>query len=107
MYGDDTDLCIRIRGAGYDLVMAEDTCVLHKEGASSPKRSVLIDRYSTTSSMRLLKRQAALPILSMSIYLSLRAGNRLFRLEWSNLAAVWEGGAIYFRERKLTFGDRL
>jgi len=107
MYGDDPDLCIRIRRAGYDLVVAEDTCVLHKEGASSPKRSALIDRYSTTSSMRLLKRQAALPMLSILIYLSLRLGNRLFRREWSNLAAVWEGVAVYFRERKLTFSDRL
>jgi GT2 family glycosyltransferase len=107
MYGDDSDLCIRIQGAGYDLVMAEDTCVLHKEGASSPKRSALIDRFATTSSMRFLKRQAALPMLSMSIFLSLRSGNRLFRREWSNLAAVWEGVAVYFRERSLTFSDRL
>ena len=88
-------------------VMAEDTCVLHKEGASSPKRSALIDRYATTSTMRLLKRQASLPTLSILIYLALRFGNRLFRREWSNLAAVWKGIAVYLRERELTFVDRL
>ena len=107
MYGDDSDLSIRIRRAGYELVMAEDTCVLHKEGASSPKRSPLIDSYSTTSLMRLLKRQAALPILSILIFLSLRLGNRLVRREWSNLAGVWRGISVYVRERKLTFVDRL
>jgi GT2 family glycosyltransferase len=107
MYGDDSDLCIRIQRAGYELVMAEDTCVLHKEGASSPKRSALIDRYSTTSSMRLLQRHAVLPALSILIYLCLRLGNRLARREWSNLAGVWKGIMVYLRERKLTFVDRL
>jgi hypothetical protein len=106
MYGDDSDLCLRIRRAGYELVMAEDTCVLHKEGASSPKRSSLIDRYSTTSSIRLLRRQAPFPILAILIYLSLRLGNRMVRRDRSTLA-VWEGIKVYVRERRLAFTDRL
>jgi GT2 family glycosyltransferase len=107
MYGEDSDLSLRIRQAGYDLVMAEGTCVLHKEGASSPKRSALIDQYATVSMMRLLERQAPLPALSITIYLTLRSGNRLFRREWPNLTAVWAGVAVYWRERKLRFSERL
>ena len=107
MYGDDVDLCLRIRRAGYDMVMAEGTRVLHKEGASSPRRSALIDQHATVSMMRLLERQAVFPPLSILIYLTMRFGNRIIRREWANLAAVWAGLAVYLRDRKLKFSDQL
>ena len=107
MYCDDSDFCLRICRAGYELVVCEDTAILHKEGASSPKRSPLIDRYATTSCLRLLKRQAPIPAVSMVVYLVLRFANRLRRGEWSNLEAVWQGIMVYFRERRVPFADRL
>ncbi len=86
---------------------AKDTAILHKEGASSPKRSPLIDRFATTSSLRLLKRHAPIPAVSQAIYLALRFANRLRRREWKNIAAVWEGVAVYFNEPEDGFTDRL
>jgi len=107
MYCDDCDLCLRIRRAGYSLVIAEGTAILHKEGGSSPKRSPLIERFATTSMMRLLTRHAPIPILSMSIYLLLRLGNRACRGRWSNFGAVCRGVRIFLAERHRAFSERL
>jgi GT2 family glycosyltransferase len=107
MYCDDSDLCIRLRRAGYELSVVEDTAILHKEGASSPKRSPLIDRFATTSGMRLLRRHAPLPVVPMTIFLLLRMANRLRRFEWKNLSAVWQGMMVYRKERRLTFTDQI
>lgn len=107
MYCDDSDLCLRIRRAGHGLVVAQDTAVLHKEGGSSPPRSPLIDQFATTSTLRLLRRQAPAPVLSMALYLSLRLGKRLLRAEWPNLSAVLRGLRIFLAQRESTFTDRL
>ena len=107
MYCDDSDLGIRLRRAGYDLVVAEDTAILHKEGASSPKRSPRIDRFATISGMRLLRRHAPLPNISIGIFLLLRMSNRARRAEWANLDAVLNGFLTYLRERKLQFTDQI
>lgn len=107
MYCDDADLSLRLLAAGYQLAVCEDTAVLHKEGASSTKRNPLIDRYATTSCLRLLRRHAPIPVVSMAIYLFLRCANRLVRLEWKNLIAVWDGVLTYRRERGVAFTDRI
>lgn len=107
MYCDDSDLGIRLRRAGYELAVAEDTAILHKEGASSPKRSPLIDRFATTSGMRLLKRHAPLPAISISVFLLLRIANRIRRHEWQNLFAVCKGIEVYLKERRLEFTDQI
>ena len=107
MYCDDSDLCIRIHRAGYPLIVCEDTAILHKEGASSPKRSPLIDQFATTSTMRLLRRASAVPALSIATYLVLRLLNRLLRGHWGNFLSVCRGVGIYIRERDISFTDRL
>jgi len=107
MYCDDVDLCLRIHRAGYPLVIAEDTAILHKEGASSPKRSPLIDQFATTSTLRMLQRNAPRPAVSMCVYLLLRLGNRLYRREWSNFTAVCRGLRIFITERNSVFTDRI
>jgi len=107
MYCDDADLCIRIHRAGHPLVMTEDTAILHKEGASSPKRSPLIDQFATTSAIRMLRRAAPFPAFSICVYLLLRLGNRIRRREWKNFAAVCRGIRIVITERHRVFTDRL
>ena len=107
MYCDDTDLCLRIHRAGYPLVMAEDTAILHKEGASSPKRSPLIDQFATTSTLRLLQRNAPVPGFSMCVYLLLRLANRLYRREWKNFASVCRGIGIFISGRNRAYTDQL
>ena len=107
MYCDDSDLCLRIHRAGYPLVMAADTAILHKEGGSRPKESPFTDRFATTSTIRLLERAAPIPALSIAIYVSLRLANRLVRGRWANLSAVWQGVLTWLRERDRVFTDRL
>jgi GT2 family glycosyltransferase len=107
MYCDDSDLCLRLHRAGHPLIVAEDTGLLHKEGASSPKRSSLIDRLYTTSVLRLLERNAPAPALSIPIFLFLRLSNRLRRREWRNFAAACRGFRLFIQERHRTFSDRL
>ena len=107
MYCDDTDLCLRIHRAGFPLVMAEDTAILHKEGASGPKRSPLTDQFVTTSSLRQLQRHAPTPALSITLYLLRRLGNRLLRGEWQNLRSVCRGIHVFIAERHRTFTDRI
>jgi len=107
MYCDDSDLCIRIHRAGYPLIVCEDTAILHKEGASSPKRSPLIDQFATTSTMRLLRRASPVPAFSIAIYLALRLLNRLLRGRWANFLGVCRGVRIYIQERHISFTDRL
>lgn len=107
MYCDDSDFCLRLSRSGYKLSIAKDTAILHKEGASSPKRSPLIDRFATTSEMRLLKRHAPVPFISITLFLLLRMANRVRRFEWKNLYAVWQGIMVYLKERRLTFTDQI
>jgi GT2 family glycosyltransferase len=107
MYCDDSDLCIRLHRAGYPLVVAEGTAILHKEGGSSPRRSPLIDQFATTANLRLLQRHGRLPAVAMGVYLFLRLLNRASRGEWANFAAVLRGTILYQREKHLTFPERL
>jgi GT2 family glycosyltransferase len=107
MYCDDSDWCLRLHRAGYALVVAETTAILHKEGASSPRRSALIDQFAATSTIRLLLRQAPLPAVSIAVYLALRLLNRARRREWANIAGVLRGVQVAWRERGRSFTDRL
>ncbi len=107
MYCDDSDFCLRVRQAGYALVMCEGTAIRHREGASSPKRSPLIDQLATTSTLRLLERHAPYPGVSMTLYLGLRSFSRLLRGRWGNLAGVWRGTRIYRREKGVPFSQQL
>lgn len=107
MYCDDSDLGIRLHRAGYSLIVAQDTAILHKEGASSPKRSPLIDQFATTSGMRLLRRHSRIPILSIGIFLVLRLAKRILRAEWKNLIAVAQGVLVFFQERNCEFTDQI
>ncbi len=107
MYCDDADLCLRIHRAGHPLVIAQGTAILHREGASSPKRSPRIDQFATTSMLRLLTRHASVPSISVAIYFLLRLANRLRRREWANFAGVLRGAAVYLQEQNRVFTDRL
>ncbi len=73
MYWEDSDLCFRIRAAGWHLGVATDSHLYHKESASSGKGSLRQTRYFNTSAIRFYRKHAALPFIPMAIgvYLSM------------------------------------
>jgi GT2 family glycosyltransferase len=91
MYCEDVDFSFRLRKAGWDIVVAEDTAVLHKENASSGRKSPLMDRYSTASAVTLLKRYSSAPRISVFLHLVAKLLNRVRRGEWQRFKAVIEG----------------
>lgn len=69
MYWEDTDLAFRMRKAGWQLAVAQDSRIWHKESASLGFGNPLLDQYATQSSVRFLRRHA--PIASVSVLLTL------------------------------------
>jgi GT2 family glycosyltransferase len=107
MYWDDSDYALRVTKAGYGLAVAEDTAILHKEGGSATRRSPVVDRYSTTAGLHFLRRHAAAPWFSMPLFVALKLGNRVVRLEGENVRGVWLGVRDYWAQRGKVFRERL
>jgi GT2 family glycosyltransferase len=99
MYCDDSDLCLRMQKTRWKIVMAEDTAVLHKEGASTTAgEKPFMTKVVTVSNLRLIRRSSKLAFLGMPAYVLLRLGNRIIRREWKGLRAVWQGVLEFMRE---------
>jgi GT2 family glycosyltransferase len=107
MYWDDTDLALRVTRAGYTQTVAEGTCILHKEGGSSQRRSPLIDRYAVAAGLHFLRRHSPAPPLSMAIFLTVKCASRLLRGHWKNARAVLLALADYRRQRHTIYTDQL
>jgi GT2 family glycosyltransferase len=91
MYYEDSDLSFRIRKAGWKLVVAEDTAVLHKEGASLAVQSPLRVRYSTASVLRFMRKHARFPMLTQTAFSVAIALNQIRKMDWVRLRAVLRG----------------
>jgi GT2 family glycosyltransferase len=99
MYYDDSDLCLRMQKTRWKIVMAEDTAVLHKEGASTTTgEKPFMTKIVTLSSLRLIRRHSKVAFLGIPLYVALRLGNRIFRREWKGVRAVWQGASEFMRE---------
>jgi GT2 family glycosyltransferase len=99
MYCDDTDLCLRMQKTRWKIVMAEDTAVLHKEGASTTTgQKPFMTKVVTVSSLRFIRRNSKVAFIGMPLYLVLRLGNRIVRREWKGFRAVCEGAIEFMRE---------
>lgn len=91
MYWEDTDLSFRLRRAGWQLAVANEARVWHKQAASLGKHSPLLDEYFARSGVRFLKRYAPLPFVSIAVMLSLRLAKRLFHGDIQRAKAVLRG----------------
>lgn len=91
MYWEDTDLAFRLRQAGWQLAVAENSCVWHKQSASLGKRSPLLDQYFTQSGIRFLKRYAPVPFISIFLMLAIMLAKRLAAGELRRVRAVFKG----------------
>jgi GT2 family glycosyltransferase len=99
MYCDDSDLCLRMQKTRWKIVMAEDTAVLHKEGASTTtSEKPFMTKVVTVSCLRLIRRNSKFAFIGMPVYVLLRLGNRVARWEWKGFGAVCEGVLEFIRE---------
>lgn len=93
-FWEETDLCLRIRRAGWSLAAAPGSRVLHKVGRST-RSSLTADRYFTASGMRIISLHSRFPALSHFLFLSYRLLRRLLTLQVERARAVWRGRQDY------------
>jgi GT2 family glycosyltransferase len=99
MYFDDADLCLRMEKTKWKIAIAEDTAVLHKEGASNPnKETYFMSKTLTLSGLRFIRRNSRLAFLGLPAYFILRFGNRIIKREWQALLGVWQGTKEFLLE---------
>ncbi len=91
MYWEDTDLSFRFREAGWQLAVAEESRVWHKESASVGRQTALLDLYFTRSGVRFLRRYAAMPFLSVAVMLARMLTKRLLTGQITRARAVVKG----------------
>ena len=99
MYYDDCDFCLRMQETRWKIAMAEDTAVLHREGASTPKgESPFMVKTVTVSGLRFIRRRSRLAIIGIPLFALLRLANRIAKGEWKSVPAVWKGIVEFLRE---------
>jgi len=91
MYFEDADFCLRAHRANWQLAVAPDTAILHKEGGTVKARTALLERIVTISGLTFLGRQAPIPILAQGLFLFLRIAKRIRFRDWTSLRAVLQG----------------
>jgi GT2 family glycosyltransferase len=97
LYYEDTDLSFRLRKRGWKLGVAANSTVLHKENASSGKNRRQVDRFSTASGIRFLRKHAPVAWLSVPLFVALRIGKRLVRGRWRQTGDIIGGVRDYLR----------
>jgi len=95
LYWEDTEFCLRLREKGWRIAAAPDSRVLHKVNASTGGNKIVLDRYQTTSGLRLLRLHSPAPNLAQFLFLAVRFTRRILRLEFARCKAVWAGFQDY------------
>jgi hypothetical protein len=88
MYWEDTDFSYRIRASGWKLGVAASARLLHKESASSGRKSPTMERYVSVSGVRFLSKYAPLPWIPIFFLVFGRATRRLLAFEWRRGLAI-------------------
>ena len=99
MYFEDADFCLRARDAKWQLAVATDTAILHKEGASIKNLSsgrttpgnLRLERIVTSAGLVFLRRHAPVPTISCLLFVLSRIAKRIVRADWPALRAVLLG----------------
>lgn len=89
MYWEDTDLGFRLRDAGWQLGVATDSRIWHKQSASLGLGNPLLDAYATRSCVRFLRRHAPLPSVSIALMLVRMLAKRVLVARPDRVQAVW------------------
>ena len=91
MYWEDTDIQFRMRKAGWQIAVADDSRLWHKQFASLGKHSALLDQYFTQSGVRFFRRHAPVPFIPISLMLGRMLSKRLFKGQINRVKAVLKG----------------
>ena len=91
MYYEDGDFCLRAQAAGWQLAVAADTAILHREGGTSQPRSPRTVRLVTTAGLCFLRRHSPSPPVSYAAFVALRLGKRLLLADGPAVRAVLLG----------------
>lgn len=91
MYWEDTDLAFRLRGAGWQLAVADKSRIWHKQSATLGKGSPLLDQYFTQSAVRFFRRHAPVPFIPVSFMLLRMLAKRLASGHFVRVRAVLKG----------------
>lgn len=106
MYFEDSDLCFRARGRGWQIAVAPDTAVLHKEGGSAGlKKSSRVDRIVTASGLRFLKRYGPPGAVAQVLFVLSRLGKRAVRGNLTGMGAVLRGVRDWRRGEPMAFRE--
>jgi GT2 family glycosyltransferase len=89
MYWEDTDLGFRLRKAGWQLAVAADSHIWHKESTSLGFGNPVMDTYATRSCVRFLRRHAPMPRLSVALMLVRMLVKRVLVGRPDRMRAVW------------------
>jgi GT2 family glycosyltransferase len=91
LYWEDTEFCLRLRKKGWRIAAAPDSRVLHKVNASTGGDRLILDRYQTASTLRLLRLHSPAPGLAALLFLTIRFARRLLRLQFARCGSVSAG----------------
>jgi len=91
MYWEDTDLGLRLRRAGWQLGVAAQSRVWHKQSASLGQGSPSLDQYFTRSALRFFRKHAAMPIVPSVSLIAMMMAKRLISGDQGRVCAVWRG----------------
>ena len=91
MYWEDTDLGFRLRQAGWQLAVAPDSRILHKQSASLGRNSPQLDHYFIQSGVRFFKRHAPFPFFPIFFMLSRMLLKRLATGQFARARSVLKG----------------
>jgi GT2 family glycosyltransferase len=106
MYFEDSDLSFRARAAGWELAVATETGVLHKEGGSTGvKKSARVDRIVTASGMRFLGRYGRPRAVAQVFFVLSRLGKRAVRGNLAGMRAVLRGVGDWRRGEPMAFQE--
>jgi GT2 family glycosyltransferase len=95
LYWEETELCLRLRRAGWKLAAAPESRILHKVHGSTGGNKHTFDRHNTASGLRILRLHSPAPHLAMCLFLLIRFARRILRFQFSRCRSVCAGVRDY------------
>jgi GT2 family glycosyltransferase len=91
IYGEDVDLGLRMRRAGWRLGVASAARVWHRGGSSWGKDHTTADEHFAAYNTRLWRKHSPIPLLAVAGYTLFWTLEYSLRRRWASLAALWRG----------------